>query len=264
LHKKILKFQVCSFFTIASCIGILLYSTDCYSQGRDRSKFQTIIDTSQAGLETGENVDTSISRQPVDSTARVKNFKYARIDIPNPSFGTYQSPFFLKGSQYVERRITFDSLDNAVITETFEGQPIKYPLKIPLDRYLQISSDLELRDRFYQIAADFYKIETNDELEKLFKNITDITIPLPFTSETIFGPPTINLKINGAIDITASYQRNYSDQQTITDISQTQNNINFKQEVQVTTKGSVGDKLTIDADWNSQRTFDYENQLKLK
>src|SRR5438876_233898 len=83
------------------------------------------------------------------------------------------------------------------------------------------------------------------ELEKLFKNITEITIPLPFSTETIFGPPTINLKINGVIDITGSYQRTYSDQVSTTDQTNTQNNINFKQEVQVTTKGTIGDKLTI-------------------
>ncbi len=47
-------------------------------------------------------------------------------------------------------------------------------------------------------------------------------------------------------------------------IRNTQNNINFKQEVQVTAKGTIGDKLTIDADWNTQRVFDFENQLKLK
>ncbi len=43
-----------------------------------------------------------------------------------------------------------------------------------------------------------------------------------------------------------------------------QKNINFKQDLQITAKGTVGDKLTIDADWNTQRTFDFENQLRIK
>jgi len=264
LHKTIVKIRVCTLVAIASCIGILSITSDSFSQGRDRSKFQMSIDTTGTRYDTSKSIDTSLVKEPLDSTARIQYFKYVRQDKPNPSFGTYESSFFLYTSHVIERTITFDSLNNVTITESFNGQQIKYPLKIPLDKYINIKEDQTIRNQFYAIAADFYKIESKDELEKLFKNITDITIPLPFTTETIFGPPTISLKINGAIDITASYQKSSSDQQTITDVSQTQNNINFKQEVQVTTKGSIGDKLTIDADWNSQRTFDYENQLKLK
>ncbi len=38
----------------------------------------------------------------------------------------------------------------------------------------------------------------------------------------------------------------------------------FSQEVQVNVKGQIGDKLNIDADWNTQRQFEYQNQLKVK
>jgi len=38
----------------------------------------------------------------------------------------------------------------------------------------------------------------------------------------------------------------------------------FKQQIQVNVNGQIGDKLTIAADWNTQRTFEYENQLHLK
>ncbi|MGV8017143.1 MAG: hypothetical protein AB2L26_02995 [Ignavibacteria bacterium] len=98
----------------------------------------------------------------------------------------------------------------------------------------------------------------------MFEKFTDITIPLPFKTETIFGPPTFNLRINGTVDITASFQNVKSDESTVNFLTNNQNNINFKQEVQVTAKGSIGDKLTIDADWNTQRVFDFENQLKIR
>lgn len=201
---------------------------------------------------------------PVDSTARVKNFKYERTDEPIPSFGDYKSPLLLYGSGRIDYSVSFDSLNNVIITESFDGEQYKVPRVIPLEKYIEIRSSLAKQELFYRIIADNYQIETEDDLTKLFKNITEITIPLPFSTETIFGPPTINLKINGTIDITASYQKSTNDLQTILSENQTQNNINFKQEVQVSTKGTVGDKLTVDADWNSQRTFEFENQLKLK
>ncbi len=247
---------------VFAVLSALTYD-DVFAQGRDRSKYIVGIDTSTVRNDTSKNIDTNIVKVPVDSTARIKNFKYDRKDHLHALFGEYESPILLYNSTLVERQVTFDSLNNVVITEKVSNEDIRYPVKIPFDKYISIESDLSEKNQLYKIVADFYKIETADELEQLFKNITEITIPLPFSSETIFGPPTINLKINGVIDITASYQRSTTDELTITQ-TPTQNNINFKQDVQVTTKGSVGDKLTIDADWNSQRTFDFENQLKLK
>ncbi|MEO8514304.1 MAG: cell surface protein SprA [Ignavibacteria bacterium] len=254
-------------FLLCSAIFIVLFCSvkDTFSQGRDRSKFQIgFIDTSGSYIDTSLFSDTTKIRGPVDSTARVNNFKYETSDEPIPSFGEFRSPLLLYNSPGVEYRVTFDSLNNVIITESFEGEQFKVPRVIPLEKYIEIRSRLEVQDQFYKIVAEKYQIDTEDDLTKLFKNITEITIPLPFASETIFGPPTINLKINGTIDITASYQRSTNNLATITSESQNQNNINFKQEVQVTTKGTVGDKLTVDADWNSQRTFEFENQLKLK
>ena len=252
---------------ISAVLLIILLSSgsEALAQGRDRSKFQYgYIDTSLSYLDTSLISDTTRITGPVDSTARVNNFKYERVDEPLTSYGDFKSPLLLYGSSRVEYKVTFDSLYNVIITETLDGEQYKVPRVIPLDKYIDIRSRLAEQDRFYRIVAETYEIETEDDLTKLFKNITEITIPLPFATETIFGPPTINLKINGIIDITASYQKSTNDLQTILSESQNQNNINFKQEVQVSTKGTVGDKLTVDADWNSERTFEFENQLKLK
>ncbi|OYV85101.1 MAG: cell surface protein SprA, partial [Ignavibacteriae bacterium 37-53-5] len=38
----------------------------------------------------------------------------------------------------------------------------------------------------------------------------------------------------------------------------------FKQDVQINVSGTVGDKLTIGANWDTQNQFDYENQLQIK
>lgn len=244
---------------------LVIQSKETCAQGRDRSKFQLgFVDTSGSYIDTSLISDTTRIRGPIDSTARVNNFKYEQTDDLLPDYGIWKSSLLLYGSSQTRYDIEFDSLNNVIIKQTLDGEPLKIPLKIPLEKYLQIRSHLNFQDQFYRLVTDKFIIETQDDLEKLFEKITEITIPLPFTEETIFGPPTINLKINGIIDITASYQRSTNDLSTIFNETQNQNNINFKQEVQVTTKGTVGDKLTVDADWNSQRTFEFENQLKLK
>lgn len=252
-----------SLLAVLFCFSLIL-TQNIYSQGRDRSKYFTFGDTSLISIDTSLITDTTRIKVVIDSTARLKYFKYVRPDEPVPLFGFFKHPFVIWGSSRVEHKNIFDSLNYVQIVESINNSPIKYPLEIEMETYIDKLTRLQTRELFYKLVSETYKIETQDDLEKLFKNITDITIPLPFKTETIFGPPTINLKINGLIDITGSYQNTKTDQTTLLLSEQSQNNINFKQEVQVTTKGKIGDKLTIDADWNSQRTFEFENQLKLK
>ncbi|MBV6479847.1 MAG: hypothetical protein HGGPFJEG_02651 [Ignavibacteria bacterium] len=268
LINKKRSFTTSSFLLII----IILFSISnvSFSQGRrDRlSGPPTYVkvkqDTSNAFLgDTLYTID-STRLQPVDSTARIKYFKY----VPEYTFGTKimapSSPLLLENSSQIKKDISFDTDGNVIIKETFDGDEIRAPLVVPLDVYLNEISKVNERKIFSDLVAEKFKGNTQDDLTQLFEKFTDITIPLPFKSESIFGPPTFNLKLNGAVDITASFQNSTSDVQNTFGTSNSNSAINFKQEVQLTAKGVVGDKLTIDADYNTQRLFDFENQLKLK
>jgi len=206
----------------------------------------------------------SIRKLPVDSTARIKYFKYIAPYTYGTKPNTTISPILLGNSENIKYEVTFDSLDHVIVRQTFNGEDIKAPLVMSIDAYLKLLGQQKQRTIFSDIVAQKFQGNSQDDLSKLFEKITNITIPLPFKSETIFGPPTINLSINGIIDITASYQKITSELTNTQIADNTQNNINFKQDVQVTARGKVGDKLSIDADWNTTRTFDFENQLKLR
>ena len=99
----------------------------------------------------------------------------------------------------------------------------------------------------------------------VFAKITKIDIPIPKNPIfSIFGPPHINITINGAVDIHAAFQNVKYDLYTASATGQSQSTPQFSQQVQINVRGEIGDKLKMDADWNTQRTFDYENQLHVK
>lgn len=257
-------------YSLIIIVIITAISNVSFSQGR-RDKYhinqnynqQYNSDTSKQNTgDTLLSIDTT-RLAPVDSTARLKYFKY----VPEYTFGTRlprsTSPLLLGNSSAITYETDFDSSGNVVVREKFDGEDIRAPLVIPLDKYLSEMSQSNFQNIFSQLVSEKFQGSTQDDISKLFEKFTDITIPLPFKSESIFGPPTFNLKINGSVDITASYQNSTTDQTNIT-TTNANNSINFKQEVQLTAKGKVGDKLTIDADYNTQRLFDFENQLKIK
>lgn len=252
-------------------IILFVISNVSFSQGRrDRANTNfNYIKTNPSDTSNGLTGDSILAIDstrllPVDSTARIKYFKY----IPEYLYGTKlskrTSPFLLENSSNIKYELSFDESGNAVIKEKFDDYDIRAPLIIPLDQYLAERTAINNKKLFEDLVNEKFQGNTKDDISKLFEKFTDITIPLPFTSESIFGPPTLSLKINGAVDITASYQNSTSDQTIISGLSNSNNSINFKQEVQLTAKGTVGDKLFIDADYNTQRLFDFENQLKIK
>jgi len=223
-----------------------------FSQGR-RDRISGNVNYNKVGqtdtssvISAEDSLKLIEAREPVDSTARLKYFTYE----PEYFFGTKvkgrTSPLLLGNSAVLKPEVSFDTSGNVILTENFNGEPIRAPLVIPLDTYLQQLSTKNRENIFSDIVNEYFRGGTQDDLGKLFEKFTDITIPLPFKSESIFGPPTFNLKLNGAVDITASYQSAKSDQTIITGLSNVNNSINFKQEVQLTAKGKVGDKLSID------------------
>ncbi len=223
-------------------------------KGSDTSKF--------SGKDTLSVIDSTMIFVG-DSLSTQKYFAYSPKSKMGSNVFEKNIPLLLGDASSIAREVLFDSSGNVIIKQTLNEQLIRAPSEITLQDYL-VRKDSELRKEILnQIVYEKFKGEIIDDLSKLIEKFTDITIPLPFKSETIFGPPTINLRINGTVDLTASYQSVTSDQLNLS-FNTDQNNINFKQDLQITAKGSVGDKLTIDADWNTQRTFEFENQLRIK
>lgn len=210
----------------------------------------------------------AVDSMAIDSTARLRYFKYNRQDIPYTKFrpDRKRSFFTYPSGNYFQRNVKLDSTGQyVIITEIIAGQEIKPGLKIPLDVYIDMKLSAMTRDQWEELG---YKYELRDgerNLEDLISDITNIDIPLPKTSFlSIFGPNRIQLRINGAVDIHGAWRNETTEGLTVSRLGNSRNEPDFKQQVQINVSGTIGDKLEIGADWSTERTFEYENQLKLK
>jgi cell surface protein SprA len=80
---------------------------------------------------------------------------------------------------------------------------------------------------------------------------------------TVFGKPQVDLRVNGQADINAGFKYRKSDQQVNVTGNASQLNPDFKQDLRLGITGTIGDKLQINVDWDTQSQFDYQNQVKL-
>jgi cell surface protein SprA len=214
-------------------------------------------------------VDTvKVDSAALDSTARMKYFKYQREDKPYVELKQKKSSkFFAQVDQrFKTRSIQIDSTGQYVeVVEKIAGQKTKIILRMKIDDYIQMRIGLREREIWESIGYAYELKDTKKELGELIKDITNLEIPLPSVGVlSIFGEPKISLRIGGAVDIHGAWRSETTEGVTASRLGNTRNEPDFKQQVQINVSGTIGDKLNIVADWNTERTFEYENQLKIK
>ena len=216
--------------------------------------------------DTSKRDTVKIDSLALDSTARLKQFKVVREDVPYTSFNTVKkSSFFATPSNY-KRVVEIDSAGGFVnIIEYIGNMPYRYTFRVPFDQYLQMAIENRSDALWQELGYKYELKESKKGLSDLLKDITDFEIPLPSVGVlSIFGPPVISLRIGGAVDIRAAWRNESTEGVTASLLGNTRNEPDFKQQVQINVSGTIGDKLNINADWNTERTFEYENQLKIK
>jgi len=228
---------------------------------KDTTRFK---DTSAVGKDT-----IKIDSMAIDSTARLKYFKYSRVDAPNVQLKLQDnSGFYAVPSETVAKRVVaIDSTGEYVEIKDVVGlEDRKILLRMPLEDYINLQVALNEINIWDDTFNSLYAYKgSKKELGELIKDITSFEIPLPSTGVlSIFGKPIIKLTIGGAVDIHAAWDNTSTQGVTTSALGNTQNTPNFQQQVQINVNGSIGDKLSISADWNTERTFEYQNMLHIK
>jgi cell surface protein SprA len=244
----------------SSVVSQLLDSTKLDSTFKGTDTLKTKVKINQDSLR--------LVQMSLDSTARLQYFRYQREDIPYTSLKQKKnSKFFVEPSaNYKSRSISIDSTGKFVeIKEMIAGKPSKIILRLPIEEYIKARVEVEERKKWETLG---YAYELKDKklgLGDLIKNFTDFEIPLPSVGVlSIFGTPKISLKIGGSVQIHGAWRSETTEGVTASRLGNTRNEPDFKQQVQINVNGTIGDKLNIVADWNTERTFEYENQLKIK
>ncbi|HYQ87251.1 MAG TPA: cell surface protein SprA [Bacteroidota bacterium] len=238
---------------------------DSLHAGRDSLGF--LRDSLRGRGESGVKIDTAWVPY-LDSTSRLQQFIHRRSDMPMVELfprENYSLYLDVRSAAY-NRRFELDSAGRSVtVREQVNGKDVKIPVSVPLEDYIGLRSREEKRRSWRELVTRYQYKETQDQLGGFLSSLTNIEIPVPANPIlSIFGGRGIKLNVSGAVDIRGAFRNQSSDQVTLSRQDQSRSEPDFNQTVQVNVNGTIGDKLNILADWNTQRTFEYENQLKIK
>lgn len=156
---------------------------------------------------------------------------------------------------------TWDSIDTYRVTQKIDGIDVSVPKVYNFDQYVRERRRQQERQIRYNLVED-YKNEAQQG-----RGLLDFSLQIPggqssvFT--TIFGKPEVNLRVNGSANMNVGVSIQNIDDPTIEPDLQRRIDPTFNQNLQLNIQGTIGDKLTIATDWDTERAFDFQNRLSI-
>ena len=267
--KNITKFYFC---ICINAISIFAQNSDTLKANSSDSLFMKRDSTFLLSDSLKAKSDSSVAYYDSLSVIRdsliQKLYPYKRKDnLSAQIFEPEKNIFYLIApTNVLMKEVKLDSTGKFVIVrELVNGKDVKIPLVYPIAEYIRYRMQDDIKKNFELFIHKPSDKKKTDGLGEIISTFTNIDIPIPPNPVfSIFGPPRINLQISGQVDIHTGFRNIFTDQVTTSLLGQSRNEPDFSQEVQISVSGTIGDKLNILADWNTQRTFEYENQLRIK
>ena len=179
-------------------------------------------------------------------------------------FPRQDRPLSTRLGNYWRHEVTLDSTSMTYVTTESVGDfEVRYPVQLDYETYRARRLEMGVRREFERLADQ----ASDRRRRQQSRGGLGFNIVVPGGREsafsTIFGTTDIDLRVNGQANINAGFNIRKSDQQTSITGRETQVDPEFRQDLRLGIVGSIGDKMKIDVNWDTERDFDYQNQLKL-
>ena len=210
---------------------------------------QETSDTTKTVSEADSTLDgvKFIYRPPKGPISRARTVSPGKLYYINLDKETYET--------------SWDSTENYTIRHRIDGIDVDMPQVFNFDQFIrekQRQNELQIRRNL----IDDYK-----EQDQQNRGLLDFSLQIPggqssvFT--TIFGKPEVNLRVNGSANMNVGVSIQNIDDPTIEPDLQRRIDPTFNQNLQLNIQGTIGDKLTIATDWDTERAFDFQNRLSI-
>ncbi|MGY8886099.1 MAG: T9SS outer membrane translocon Sov/SprA, partial [Flavobacteriales bacterium] len=182
-----------------------------------------------------------------DSTATGSTM--GRMELPNPSS--------------IQDLYTYDSItDRYIYTKSLGNFNISYPVILTPQEYQDLVLKEQMKAYFMEKinAADGRK----DGADDAQKNLLPTFYVQSGLFESIFGGNTIEVIPQGSVEIDLGLLYTKQDNPSFSPRNRSNLSFDFDQRISLSLLGKVGERLQVTANYDTQSTFDFQNQIKLE
>jgi cell surface protein SprA len=153
------------------------------------------------------------------------------------------------------------NLDRYVYSSTFNGYNIDFPFILTRDQYLDRVIKEQMREYFKEKAAAIAG-KTKEDKEKQKDLLPNFYVnDALFVS--IFGGSEIDIDPQGSVEVDLGLLFNRSDNPSFSPRNRQNLTFDFNQRINLSLVGKVGTRLQVNANYDTQSTFNFQNQIKL-
>ncbi|MBC7536054.1 MAG: cell surface protein SprA [Ferruginibacter sp.] len=167
------------------------------------------------------------------------------------------NPYNLNDPSNIRDSVVFDPITrHYTIYEKIGNRYFRTPTTYTFEEYWQYQNK-KAEVKYFQDRANTTSILNRGQLLKPKLRLTDNLF------NRLFGNGKIDISPQGNVDITAGYQGQKIDNPTLPERARKNGGLDFNMNAQLNVNASIGDKLKFPINYNTQATFDLDNQLKL-
>ncbi|MFN3802090.1 cell surface protein SprA [Belliella pelovolcani] len=220
-----------------------------------------ILPNAQAQQNQADTTQTKVDS--LDARRRLPSFLLWQNLNTRPLFPTqspfrYQSPFYPLNPNQERIQVELDSTLRYSIREELDSTIITPGFMYDFDDYSKMQ-EYRLRQEYWRNRSRGTDGESAVSGRGLIPPMT--TSP---SFDRIFGGNEINITPTGYVnlDLGAIFRR--VDNPSIPIRQQQNGGFNFNQQIQMSVNGSLGEKMKLGANFDSNNSFDFQNQLKVE
>ncbi len=190
-----------------------------------------------------------------DDSTKTDSLRYPIKDKKPFETGKPDHQFDFKNPANSRTEIVYDPKTRTYSERDYVGKtPVGNPRSKSFEEFLE---ELKKEDQRY-----YFKQKA--QAENTIRNRTlPNFIPQPEILDKVFGGGLIDIKPRGSAEITFGGNFNNVQNPAFTRRQQKNGQFDFKMKMQVNVTGQIGDRLKLNTNYDTEATFEFENQMKL-
>lgn len=196
--------------------------------------------------------------QDVVSSAQQEKSVLKLDDISgHPWEESKKSPFFLENPSNIKSSVFYDAEKNEYIiyqkVGSFDYRP---PVHMSPEEYRKYEYSTSMRNYWHQRVTG---------REESFRSNLIPQIEVGGQAfDKIFGSNTINIVPQGSAELVFGVNISHIDNNTIAERLRTTTTFDFEEKIQMNITGTIGEKMELGINYNTDALFDFENRTKLQ
>ncbi len=192
---------------------------------------------------------------PVDTFPPLEDRYDDFINTYNPN------PIDLKDPKVIQQQVEYDPVTNMyIVTEKIGDDFFRTPTYMTFDEYLKwrdAKQQQEYFDRLQGVASgdNTSRSGIGDPIAKF-----DVKNSLV---DRLFGGTNVDIRPQGNINLKFGFDYQKRQNPILTLRQQRYGNFDFDMDINISAAGKIGEKLNLNFNYNTQATFDIDNQMKL-